>query len=462
MPEVARASLGDSGVNVPANIGQYRIVRQIGAGGMGAVYLGEHVLLGRRAAIKTLLPSLAIHQEIVDRFFNEARATSGIVDPGVVQVFDFGYHVDGIAFIVMELLEGESLAGRLHRLGRLPCLDALRIARQIAFSLGTAHAGGIVHRDLKPENVFLIHDAVAQGGERTKLLDFGICKVDDANDGVHTQTGMTLGTPAYMSPEQCRGIGGVDHRSDIYALGCVLFHMLTGHPPFELEGAGELIVAHLQEAPPAPSSCVPGLPASVDALIARCLAKAPDDRFASTGELIDAIDASDAASVVDQPRPARSTPPPPRVLARAKRTVPAKRAASSGEPMPTTLGSANGQAEGSEGPPVRSSVRGTIAIVLIAGVVTALAATRFRGGSDEVIADPAIAAPVEPAAQPAPATTVALTLDAAAPVVDAMVTEPEPEPVADAISAVGAPVATAEVAKPSPTSAPPEDLDDPR
>ena len=176
-------------------IGQYRIVRTLGAGGMGTVYLGEHLLLGRRAAIKTLLAALSSQREIVDRFFNEARAISAISDPGVVQIFDFGYHVDGTAFIVMELIEGESLAARLERLERLPLVEALRLARQLASSLAAAHERGIVHRDLKPGNVFVIRDAEVPGGERTKILDFGICKLGDPDAAGTTQTGAMLGTP---------------------------------------------------------------------------------------------------------------------------------------------------------------------------------------------------------------------------------------------------------------------------
>src|SRR5882762_412956 len=151
-------------VTIATHIGQYRIIRKIGAGGMGLVFLGEHMLLGRRAAIKTLLPTMSANHEIVERFFNEARATSAISDPGVIQIFDFGYHVDGTAYIVMELLEGEALSARIDRLGTLALGDALRIARQIAGSLAAAHARHIIHRDLKPDNIFLVHDAEAQGG----------------------------------------------------------------------------------------------------------------------------------------------------------------------------------------------------------------------------------------------------------------------------------------------------------
>jgi serine/threonine protein kinase len=275
---------------VEKHIGQYKILRTLGAGGMGTVHLGEHLLLGRRAAIKTLLPSLSSHREIVDRFFNEARAISAISDPGVVSIFDFGYHVDGTAYIVMEYLEGESLSARLERLHQLPLVDALRLARQLSSSLAAAHERDIVHRDLKPGNVFVIRDAEVQGGERAKILDFGICKLGDPDCAMTTQTGTMLGTPVYMSPEQCRGAGRVDHRSDIYSLGCVLFHMITGRPPFDCESVGEYIAAHLKERPPAPSSVAPELPAAVDALMTLCLAKDPDSRFHSMMELQQAIE----------------------------------------------------------------------------------------------------------------------------------------------------------------------------
>jgi len=277
-------------LDVEKHIGQYKILRTLGAGGMGTVYLGEHLLLGRYAAIKTLLPSLSSHRGVVDRFFNEARAISAISDPGVVQVFDFGYHVDGTAYIVMEFLEGESLAARLDRLGKLPLIEALRLARQLSSSLDAAHERGIIHRDLKPGNVFVIRDSEVQGGERAKILDFGICKLGAPEHATTTQTGAMLGTPVYMSPEQCRGAGEADHRSDIYSLGCVLFHMLTGRPPFDCEGAGDYIASHIKEQPPAPRAIAPELPPAIDALMTLCLAKDPDQRLQTMAELQQAIE----------------------------------------------------------------------------------------------------------------------------------------------------------------------------
>ena len=273
-------------------IGGYRVIRQIGEGGMGTVWIAEHAMLGRRAAIKILHPSYSTRQDIVTRFFNEARAATAISDPGIIQIFDFGFHTDGSAYIVMELLDGEPLDRRLQRLGALPVGDALRICRQVASAVGAAHARGIIHRDLKPENVFVVRDPEVPGGERAKVLDFGIAKLaGDLGAQQKTSTSAVMGTPLYMSPEQCRGAGRVDQRSDVYSLGCVLFALVTGHAPFTAEGTGELIMQHMIEPPPRPSTRSLGVPPEVDDLILRCLAKDPAERFASGTELAMAIDA---------------------------------------------------------------------------------------------------------------------------------------------------------------------------
>ncbi len=266
-------------------IGHYRVLRKLGAGAMGAIYQVEHTLIGRSAAIKTLLPALSEQRDAVARFFTEARATSVIRDPGIVQLFDFGFHVDGTAYIVMELLEGESLAERLDRLGRLPVEEALRIIVQAASALSAAHDRGIVHRDLKPDNIMIVPDAAAQGGERPKIFDFGIAMLETEVSPRQTANGTMLGTPLYMPPEQARGGENVDARADVYSLGCVLFHMLTGRPPFDAENSVDIIMAHLLEPAPAPSQVVPEIPACVDDLVLRCMAKDPDDRIASMSEL---------------------------------------------------------------------------------------------------------------------------------------------------------------------------------
>jgi serine/threonine-protein kinase len=277
-----------------AVIGSYRLLEQLGEGGMGTVWVAEHTLLGRRAAIKLLRETFSTSESIVQRFFNEAKAVAAIADPGIVQVFDFGVHGDGSPYIVMELLHGEALDARLRRVGRLAPPDAVRLVRQVALSLAAAHGKGVIHRDLKPENLFVVGDPAVPGGERVKVLDFGIAKLS-RTDGKHkTRTGAVLGTPAYMSPEQCRAVGNIDHRSDIYSLGAVLFCLVTGRPPFEGEGAGDAIISHVRDLPPVPSSLAPGLSHGIDSVILRCLEKEPARRYQAMDELARALDGVDA------------------------------------------------------------------------------------------------------------------------------------------------------------------------
>jgi eukaryotic-like serine/threonine-protein kinase len=272
-------------------VGQYRIAQKLGAGGMGVVYLAEHTLLGRPAAVKMLLPDLSRNREVVTRFFNEARAATAIRHPGIVEIYDFGFDTEGAAYIVMEFLRGESLATRAKR-GRLPYANALFITRQVAGALAAAHAAGIVHRDLKPDNVFLVPDPDVPGGERIKLLDFGIAKLaGDQLPGMEqmTQTGALMGTPRYMSPEQCRGVA-VDHRSDLYSLGCMLFELCTGRGPFVGEGVGDVLSAHIHLAPPLLSSMARDVPPPLEHLVQRLLVKDPAQRIATAAEVVHAVD----------------------------------------------------------------------------------------------------------------------------------------------------------------------------
>jgi serine/threonine-protein kinase len=285
-------------------LGQYRVTATIGRGGMGVVHAAEHSLLGRRAAIKVLRSELSRDQDAVRRFFNEARAAAAIRHPGIVEIYDFGWTPDGAAFIVMEYLEGESLTRRAERaLFRWPAV--LAIARQIAGALAAAHAMGIVHRDLKPDNVFLVPDPDVPGGERIKLLDFGIAKLAVASSTLHsvTQTGAVIGTPRYMSPEQCRGVA-VDHRADLYALGCVIYELCCGRPPFAGEGAGDVLAAHIHLPVPAMSNTNAEIPQTVEALVRRLLAKAPIDRLQTADKVILTIDA-----MMFEPPPATTASP---------------------------------------------------------------------------------------------------------------------------------------------------------
>jgi hypothetical protein len=275
-------------------IGQYRVTDVLGKGGMGVVYAAQHTLLGRPAALKLLLPELSSKQEIVQRFFNEARAATAIRHRGIIEIYDFGWTDDGAAFLVMELLEGETLRARRKR-GPMTWSTALAFVRQVAGALGAAHAKGIIHRDLKPDNIFLIPDSEVMGGERIKLLDFGIAKLAGAvQSGHRTRTGTVLGTPAYMAPEQCRGVA-VDARADIYALGCILFWLCAGRPPFIAKLDGDVIAAHINQPPPPMASLVSGVPRDLEALVQRMLAKQPADRVQSAEELVRLIDAVRAA-----------------------------------------------------------------------------------------------------------------------------------------------------------------------
>ncbi|HEX7839822.1 MAG TPA: serine/threonine-protein kinase [Kofleriaceae bacterium] len=291
-------------------IGAYRIVKPLGAGGMSEVFVAEHALLGRRAAIKVLRARLSRRSDIVQRLFNEARIMTAIANPGIVQIFDFGFHVDGSAYIVMELLEGEALDARLARRGPLAIAEALPLVRQVASALCAAHAFGVVHRDLKPENIFLARDFEVTGGERAKILDFGIAKLmgDDASA---TQDTVVLGTPSFMSPEQCRDAGTVGPRSDVYSLGCVLFTMVTGRPPFAQAASDQLLAMHQLEPAPAPSQHAPGIPEVIDHLVLRCMAKDPAERFTAC-ELARAIGA-----VCHAPWPSAGVMRPPLELASA-------------------------------------------------------------------------------------------------------------------------------------------------
>jgi serine/threonine protein kinase len=415
-------------------IGSYRITKKLGEGGMGAVYLAEHSLIGRQAAIKVLLPQLSARQDIVNRFFNEARAATAISDGGIVQIFDFGYHTDGSAYIVMEFLDGEALDVRLTRLGRLHPVDALRIARQIASSLAAAHGKGIVHRDLKPENVFLVRDHEVAGGERVKILDFGIAKLTDDQPGkIKTHTGALMGTPVYMSPEQCRGAGDLDHRSDIYALGCVLYHLLVGRPPFDGEGIGEIIAMHLRETAVPASTKVPGIPTEVDGILAHCLAKSPDERFQNMtdvanaiGHLLQYIAPGSVSAQHVVPYTAGSTP-----LPSYGTQPPGSRPGTAPPPTvtPTTLGASAGAVTGAVPPPKssRGPLIAVVGLLFAAGAGATFALT--RSGEPQAAATPppvvTYDAAVAQAAPPDAAPPDAGTPDAKAAAVPETVTPPD-------------------------------------
>jgi serine/threonine-protein kinase len=275
---------------IGAAIGNYRIVSPLGEGGMGAVYLGEHPLIGKRVALKVLHSEFASNGDVVARFFNEARAVNEIGHPNIVDVLDFG-HIPSdppFVYLIMEYLDGWSLAASLQAHGAFEPARALHVAQQIADALAASHAHGIVHRDLKPDNVFLL--SKGQHRDFVKVLDFGIAKLSSSGRvSSRTRTGVVMGTPAYMSPEQCEGRSDVDGRTDVYALGVLLFEMLTGRLPFVAQGFGEMLVQHLTVPAPRVSSIDPRIPGAVCAIVARALEKAPERRFSSMAEMVAAL-----------------------------------------------------------------------------------------------------------------------------------------------------------------------------
>jgi serine/threonine-protein kinase len=258
-------------------IGEYEVTGKIGEGAMGTVYKATHPAIGKVVAIKVISPRVFAEPDAVKRFVAEARAVAAIGHPGIVHVFGFGRLTDSRTYLTMEWLDGESLGTRLREKGRLPMTESLDIVRQIARALDAAHAKDIVHRDLKPDNVFL--QRVEGEAPIVKLLDFGLAKVVKRDDMLvaRTRTGQILGTPLYMSPEQCRA-KGVDHRTDIYALGCMCYELFVGRVPFDHDNAAELISAHLVQEPPKPRTIDPSVPRDLDSLLPELIAKEPEKR----------------------------------------------------------------------------------------------------------------------------------------------------------------------------------------
>ena len=270
---------------------RYEILRKIGQGGMGAVYEATHKLIGKRVAVKVLLDKYAQKDQIVARLELEARLASSIGHANIIDITDIGQTGDGRMFVVMEFLEGESLGALIARRGRLSPPRAIKIARQIAGALGAAHQKGIVHRDVKPDNVFLIKRGSGASADEdyVKVVDFGISKSMRPEDGTDsprlTQTGMVLGTPLYMSPEQARGDETLDHRIDVYALGVILFEMVTGDVPFRGSNYLNILSQVLSDEPPSPASINPDVGPDLEAVILKALEKDRDDRYQSMDEL---------------------------------------------------------------------------------------------------------------------------------------------------------------------------------
>ena len=297
---------------IGVTVGNYHLHQILGRGGMGTVYSGEHVYIGKKVAVKVLHPQFAKYEDAVKRFLREARAASSINHPNIVDVTDFGPMPDGGVYFVMEYLHGTSLEDLIDRKGAMPLHRALNVANQLGLALAAAHDQGIIHRDLKPDNIMLIRKpgrrdlikVVTENEEGSptskivvekesdydfvKILDFGIAKVLTPEESPPSQTlaGAVFGTPEYMSPEAARG-REVDHRSDIYSVGVILYDMLCGRPPFEAAAAAEVLAMQINKDPPRPRRVAPHyeITEAAEELILKAMAKDADARYQNMDEM---------------------------------------------------------------------------------------------------------------------------------------------------------------------------------
>ncbi len=438
--------------------GKYRVERVLGRGGMGVVVAATHMQLDQRVALKFLLPDALDNGEVVERFSREARAAVKIQSEHVARVIDVGQLDNGLPYMVMEYLQGSDLSATLRAQDRLPIEDAVEYVLQACEAIAQAHALGIVHRDLKPANLFLT--TRPDGTMSIKVLDFGISKltVPGASSGPEmslTRTSAIMGSPTYMSPEQLKASRDVDARADIWALGVVLFELLTGSTPFEAETMPMLCAAILTDPPATVRAFRPEVPADLEKVILRCLEKRPDVRFANVAELA-------AALAVHAPKRARlSAERCARILKTAGiQTAPLAPALSDPpkvEPPPADVAVSTAAAwshaeTGGAAPTPRSSRVGkaAIAAVIATAGVAAVAALRLRSP--------------EPAAVTAPSSQV-VVVNAVAPAISAASPEPpapsaapaSPEPaVSKPETAIAAPRARAKAVVPAAPAAPPK------
>jgi eukaryotic-like serine/threonine-protein kinase len=367
-------------------IGNYLVTQKLGEGGMGAVYLAEHPSIGKKVALKVLHSEFSTNQEVAARFFNEARAVNEIGHPNIVDIVDFGIIHAGVnreqlVYFIMEYLGGVTLAQLIRTESPLPPERALGIALQVADALSASHKCSIVHRDLKPDNIILMQ----RGRERdfVKLLDFGIAKLTNDQPGSRrTRTGIVMGTPAYMSPEQCEGRGNVDHRTDVYALGILLYEMLVGRVPFIGEGYGEILVQHLTQ-PPVPLSQYRMMNPHLEAVVMKALEKRADLRYPTMDEMMRAmadpvgyVEAHGGVVGFGQRQLMPSSAPIPSVRLTpgpitAQTPLPGTLGPHAGlaTPVPTTLGASSGEVRPSGGKRNFLILSGLVVAAAVAAIV---------------------------------------------------------------------------------------------
>jgi serine/threonine protein kinase len=280
-------------IEIGQKIGNYHVIAKLSEGGMGVVYLAVHPVIGREVALKAIHPEYARNVEMVGRFITEAKSVNQIGHEHIVDVTDFGTTAGGDFYFIMEKLRGEPLADRIAREAPFSLERAVHVASQIAQALQASHDHGVIHRDLKPDNIFLVKHG--DDTDFVKVLDFGLAKLVGAGGPIrNSRSGTIVGTPYYMAPEQCDGQVDIDHRADVYALGVLLFEMLTGKVPFGGKGCGEVMLKHMTVPAPHARTIVPTLAPAVDAVLSRALAKDPAQRFQSMDELAEALADSEA------------------------------------------------------------------------------------------------------------------------------------------------------------------------
>lgn len=451
----------EDALEIGSLVGEYRIERKLGAGTFGDVYAGEHPLIGKRVAVKVLHRKFASDPETLSRFIAEARAVNKIRHRNIIDIFSFNVLPGARHYFVMELLDGLTLAELCAQKGRLPIPLALQIARGVASALDAAHEVGITHRDLKPENVFLA--AERDGTYFPKLLDFGIAKLVDEFSSHKTGSGIILGTPQYMSPEQARG-KKVDFKSDIYSLGVMIHEMITGRPPFSGDSAMEVLLQHDAAPPPPMSSVCPDLPPELDEKVLVMLAKRSKSRPASAGEAVFALEttAANLGLAPRPPMPSGFSEAGPKSSAASAREAIAEAVAMPSEAVPgqTGPGGAARSEQSTEGlsafdasntPRKRSAPSRW-------GIVAALVAAALAAGSLWLRARPSADSRLAPAAPPNPNATAP---EALAPARATSGAEPTHAPSASSATLAASASASAKPMRPAgkPTTKDPSRLD---
>lgn len=441
---------------------KYRVIRTIGEGGMGAVYEGHNVRINRRVAIKVLHQAFTSNPEVVRRFEREAQAAGHIGNDHILEVLDLGTLANGDTYMVMEYLDGEPLSARIHRLGRLTPAQLVPLTKQLLEGLGAAHKAGIIHRDLKPDNVFILHEKAGLK-DFVKIIDFGISKFQPlSGDGMKmTRTGSVMGTPYYMSPEQASGSGEADARSDLYAVGVILYEAVTGRVPFDATTFNQLMFKIVLEDVSLPQSFVPELDPAFASLIMKAMARDTGRRFQTAEQFTTALEAWDRAGTGVSIPPTDATALLPVV---AQSQAEARAASPAPEPpRPTTSGTqvAFTQSEPAEtfgvsaerrrSLPVAAAV--TLGALLLGGLgvglYLALTAAPPTLPASAAIPSEATLPPPPPAAE-APPTAVASAPPEAPPPIDTTTAGADRPPAAPAAAKPAAPTARPAAAAPAP------------